>query len=359
MSSSPDQSGGSGGEGTRGSGFVHLNTPASIQYTVGQTLSLSALRQRKSRVECVVLPQWMSLWREAFQAYSKEEGYNSFATDVEDERSGNGPILPPSAPQRLGPVRRRAGKALSATDAFFCTSTSPVSLCTSASSAHGGASSCPVEDGGTATTRTTDAANSSGTLGAGCLTAAPDVCAIDGRAASATKQQQDGIAIISHHKITGHQEFVYPDHDGVLSAGVVPQIVVTPEEQAEEEAARAFYISPLAMSEEELAAFEELQALWKSRARSHSFLGAQHRQAAKGAVDPSTTTDLLATNNGRPSKMMRREGVAGGASLASGRGSELEPHAYDEAGTIVEEESTLDQELAEALRMADDLLRFA
>ncbi|AYU78145.1 nuclear cap binding complex subunit CBP30, putative [Leishmania donovani] len=359
MSSSSGQYSGSGGN--RGSGFVHLNTPASIHYTVGKTLSLSALRQRKSRAECVVLPESMSVWRDAFQRYSKEEGYSSFAADIEDERTGNGPILPPLVPQRAGPVRRRAGKALVRTDAFFCASSSPAPLGTSASAAHTGADRPPLTGGAAATSSTTtaDSASSSSRLSNNGTTATSADSVADGSTGPTAKQQQDGIPIVSHHKLLGRQQFVYPDYDGVLSAGVVPQIVVTAEEKAEEAAAKAFYISPLTMTEEELAAFEELQGLWKSRARSHSFLGAQHRKAAKGVVDPSSSADVLGAGGAGLPKVPRREGVAGGASLSSRRGNEVDVPAYAEAETAVEEESKLDKELSEALRMADDLLRFA
>ncbi|AIN97387.1 nuclear cap binding complex subunit CBP30, putative [Leishmania panamensis] len=348
-----------GGDANRGSGFVHLNTPADIRYTAGRTLSLSALRQRKSRVECVVLPESMSVWREAFQRYSMEEGYSSYAADIEDGRFGNGPVLPPLGPQRAGPVHRRANKALWATDAFFCTSSPPASLCTSAPIAHAGAYRPPLPGDTAATTNIGVGANSLSALNPSNNTAA-SADDVAGRFTSAIKtQQQGGIAIVSHHKILGRQQFVYPDHDGVLSAGVVPQIVITAEEKAEEAAEKAFYISPLTMTEEELAAFEELQALWKSRARSHSFLGAQHRQAAKGAVHPSSSIDVLERSDKGLLKVPKREGVMGGTSLASRRGDIVDDHAYAEAEMTVEEESTLDKELAEALRMADDLLRFA
>lgn len=359
-SSSFGQHNGSGGN--RGSGFVHLNTPASIQYTAGKTLSLSALRQRKSRVECVVLPESMSVWRDAFQRYSKEEGYSSFAADIEDERTGNGPILPPLVPQRAGPVRRRAGKALVGTDAFFCASSSPAPLSTCASAAHSGAGRPPLTGGvaPTSSTAAAAAASSSSRLSINGTTAAPADSVADGSTGSTAKQQQEeGIPIVSHHKLLGRQQFVYPDYDGVLSAGVVPQIVVTAEEKAEAAAAKVFYISPLTMTEEELAAFEELQGLWKSRARSHSFLGAQHRKAAKGAVDPSSSVDVLEAGGAGLPKVPRREGVTGGASFSSRRGNGVDVPAYAEAETTVEEESKLDKELAEALRMADDLLRFA
>lgn len=40
----------------------------------------------------------MSLWRKAFAQYTQIENYTSFADDIEDERGGDGPILPPIAP---------------------------------------------------------------------------------------------------------------------------------------------------------------------------------------------------------------------------------------------------------------------
>ncbi|KAG5480533.1 hypothetical protein LSCM1_06236 [Leishmania martiniquensis] len=346
------------GDAHRGSGFVHLNTPATIQYTAGKTLTLASLRERKSRVECAVLPESLSVWRNAFQRYVKEEGYSNFAADMEDERSGSGPILPPLVQQRAGPVRRRARETALAEDAFFCTSAPLVSPCTSSTAAQTGADGLPLSCGTASTTSTTACESSSSARKTSSIHAEYGGDVTDGVASSATEEQA-GIAIVSHHKILGRQKFVYPDHDGVLSAGVVPQIVVTAEEKAEEAAARAFYISPLAMSEEELTAFEELQALWKSRARSHSFLGAQHRRAAQGAVDPSSSTNVVdAIGAGQP-KVPRREGVRGGACLASGRGSEVDTPDHAETEATVEEEKALEKELAEALRMADDLLRFA
>ncbi|GET87934.1 hypothetical protein, conserved [Leishmania tarentolae] len=358
MSSSGERN---GGGANRGSGFVHLNTPASIQYTAGKTLSLTALRQHKSRVECVVLPESMSVWREAFQRYMKEEGYGNFALDIEDERTGNGPILPPLVPQRAGPVRRRAGKVMMETDAFFCASSSPASLCTTTSAQHAGCERSSLTGGAATNSNSSMAAgeNSSRKFSNSGTTAASAGSVVDRSTVSTTKQQQEGIPIVSHHKLLGRQQFVYPDYDGVLSAGVVPQVVVTAEEKAEAAAAKAFYISPLTMTEEELAAFEELQGLWKARARSHSFLGAQHRKAAKGAVDPSSSTDVLEVGDAGLPKVPRREGVTSGASLASRRSNDVYAPSYTETETTVEEESRLDKELAEALRIADDLLRFA
>lgn len=316
---------------SRGTGFVHLNTPASIEYTAGQTLSLSALRQRKSRVECVVLPESMAVWRRAFQRYAKEEGYGSYAADVEDERMGNGVVLPPLVRQRSGPQRRRAQGSVSARDAFFC---SPRRSQTQSAA---GAGIFATGDAAAPLSASTDTSGS----------------------ASPSSQAPSGITIVSHHKVAGRQQFVYPDHDGVLSAGVVPQIVVTAEEKAEEAAAKAFYISALDMTEEELAALEELQMLWKSRARSHSFLGSQHRSVVRGSTDPTATAnDARGEEEGdvslgrhRPLKSRRIEG---------GRRDAADNTAgFADAEMAVDDASTLDKELAEALRMADELLRFA
>lgn len=326
---------------TRGTGFVHLNTPATIAYTAGQTVSLSALRQRKTRVECVVLPESMSVWRRAFQRYTKEENYGSYAADVEDERMGSGVILPSLVPQRSGPLRRRAQDSnadttVSKRDAFFFSAAALTEKDKAAEATT--PSSSAVESNDTGSTTTASASSAGGV---------------------SASTPASGIAIVSHHKVAGRQQFIYPDHDGVLSAGVVPEIVVTAEDKAEEEAAKAFYISPLAMSEEELAALEELQALWKSRARSHSYLGTQHRNAAHGSLDPTRPDqegDGAPTGSrpplgadGRPVKMRRVEGGLEGTS-----GS-----AFAEAETAVDDASTLDKELAEALRLADELLRFA
>lgn len=308
---------------------MHLNTPASIHYTAGQTLSLTALRQRKSRVECVVLPESMSAWRQAFQRYIKEENYGSYAADVEDERMGNGVVLPPLVPQRSGPLRRRARDTVSARDAFFC---GPA--CTASAPQTVDGASAP--DGNDAS----PSVSSSASAAAAALPPAPP--------------STNGITIVSHHKVAGRQQFVYPDHDGVLSAGVVPQIVVTEEEKADEEASKVYYIAALEMTEAELAALEELQALWRSQARSHSYHGAQHRNAAKGVTDPSAS----------PSE---EEGMTGGGGRGGGNyGSDERPlktqrveDSFAEAETAVDDASTLDKELAEALRLADELLRFA
>lgn len=57
------------------------------------------------------------------------------------------------------------------------------------------------------------------------------------------------------------------------------------------------------MTNEELNAFEELQAVWRSKARSHSFAGAQHRAAgatviinAEGEVAPIANEHVSATS---------------------------------------------------------------
>ncbi|KPI90068.1 nuclear cap binding complex subunit CBP30 putative (CBP30) [Leptomonas seymouri] len=330
-------------DSTRGAGFVHLNTPASIHYTTGQTLSISALRQRKSRVECVVLPESMTVWRRAFQRYMKEEGYGSYAADVEDERTGNGVILPPLASQRSGPERRRAQDRLSAGDAFFCAAATCDEAKTAEKRSPAAAGTTPSSSNADVTAQASAAEASSGSANASSSTS--------------NSLLTRGITIVSHHKVAGRQQFVYPDHDGVLSAGVVPQVIMTDEEKAEEEAAKVFYISALDMTEEELAALEELQALWKSRARSHSFLGAQHRNAVKGSTDPSApeAENALpgrypqAGPDGRPLKSHRVDGAREAA----------EGPFVAEAETVVDDASRLDREVADALRMADELLRFA
>ncbi|KPA82669.1 putative mitochondrial nuclear cap binding complex subunit CBP30 (CBP30) [Leptomonas pyrrhocoris] len=342
----------SGGDqnGTRGTGFVHLNTPASIHYTTGQTLSLSALRQRKSRVECVVLPESVAVWRRAFQRYVKEEGYSSYAADVEDERAGSGVVLPPLVPQRSGPERRRAQDGVSATDAFFCSPTSCGAAEAAKKASTAAASATSSANDAAAPVQAAATVSSSGSADASSSSSSS--------ASPLALQPAKGITIVSHHKVAGRQQFVYPDYDGVLSAGVVPQVIVTEEEKAEEEAAKAFYISALDMTEEELAALEELQALWKSRARSHSFLGAQHRNAAKGSTDPSTPEEEEHVSSGSRQHASREDRPLKSRRVDGGHET-VEDIAYAEAETAVDDASTLDKELAEALRLADDLLRFA
>lgn len=292
----------------RGSGFVHLNTPSSISYTKGQTVSLSDLSRRRTRVDCVALPPaLMTPWRQAVKRYASAEGYQPFAADAEAERMGNGPVLPALS----APLRKPA-------EPFF----------------RGGAARA-----GRPTAEATTATAASPTAeGGDHPTAAPN----------------GGITIVSHHRITGVREFVYPDHDGVLSGGVVPEVVVTDTELAEKEATRAFYISPLMMSPEELDAFEELQMLWRSRARSHSALGAQHRQLAGGTLPPGP--DGGGGGEDRDNKMGHDHGRKRPRDHDSG-GSKRE------AAALWEEEAKVDDVteamLTEALRMADDLLQLS
>lgn len=261
---------------TRGNGFLHLNTPTSIQYTVGQTLTVTDLSRKRTRVECTTLPASQAVWRRAFAFYKKQEGYADFAADAEAERAGDGPLLPLMAP--VPPSE--------ATEPFFVKPTGAVAV---------------------------------GSTGPSPLTT--------------------GISIASHHKVSGATQFVYPDHDGVLSTGVVPQVVLSADEAAGKEASRKYYVTELTMDEGELAAYEELQLIWKSRHRSHSFLGAQHRAAVGGCVAPGEDERRTAHSRAAPHKS---------TSLASPDTAELDLPTADAGDS-----------LAEALSMADDLLRLA
>lgn len=285
----------------RGAGFVQLGTPTSIHYTTGQTLSLSDLARYCSRVECVALPGGaaMAAWRQAVKQYSKAEGFQPLAADAEAERMGEGPILPALAP---------VGAAAATAQPFFHTRQS-ATVAASSSSPSSGDSNSSIHNGG-------------------------------GSSSAATA---NGINIVSLHKVSGRSEFIYPDYDGVLSGGVVPEVIATAEEQAELEAARAFYTSPLMMSPAELDAFEELQALWKSRARSHSALGAQHRHQAGGSTVAAPGGEEKGEDGGQPWKRGRTE-------------AEVAADAALDADDMRVGEATEDM-LAEALRMADDLLQ--
>ncbi|CAD2217480.1 hypothetical protein AGDE_06227 [Angomonas deanei] len=79
-----------------------------------------------------------------------------------------------------------------------------------------------------------------------------------------------GMEIVSHHKVTGVSKFIYPDYDGVLSSGVVPQVTKTKEETEHEAQLKKYYVSPSSMSNEEYEALEELQAIWRSRSTGKS-----------------------------------------------------------------------------------------
>lgn len=273
-----------------GRGFLHLNTPSSITYTAGQKVSLSSLKAKKSRVETIQLPRWILHWREAKKRFIDKDGYKSFATDVEEEREGAGPVLPSVAPDVTGAKTNPSGR-------FFIPSVGTGSTVGSSCSPSGSESNKEPskEDGSTA-----------------------------------------GISIVSHHKILGECQFTYPDYDGVLLNGTVPEVVVSLSEQKEREARRAYYISPKEMTEEEADALKELQALWRNRSLSHSFDGAQLRKA-QGEAEGFVGSSGVHRKN-RPS-----------SSHAS--------YSHDKVETDANEEDIMD--LDETLRMADDLLRFA
>ncbi|ORC92485.1 putative nuclear cap binding complex subunit CBP30 [Trypanosoma theileri] len=230
----------------KGSGFVHLNTPAAISYSPGQQVTLSDLRQARSREECVVLPRTVAIWRTAFRAYVRAKGLSQFVGDVEAERDGEGPILPPLREATSTAQKRQLPQSVSNRSTLDSTNTN------------------------TTTNTNTNAETAAITSGSTSQRIEK----------SSSSSEAPGIKIVSHHKLSGERVFVYPDHDGVLSAGVVPQVVISAEEKAEREADQKYYISPQEMSEEDRAALEELQELWKSRARSRSIQGASHRAAA-------------------------------------------------------------------------------
>lgn len=284
-----------------------------------------------------MLPAALSTWRSAMARYTKEEGFQSFAADIEDERSGNGVIRPPLMAPRAGGPRahhNRRDAVRSANDAFF-------------SVASGAPSDGPPSDKNRAASASPCGGDDTP------LSTALSPSPSSSMTAAGSSGPGGGIALVSHHKVTGRQQFVYPDYDGVLSAGVVPQVIMTAEEKAEEAALRQYFISPLDMSEEEHHAFEELQMLWRNRAKSHSFLGAQHRTAAKGSWDPAATDDVVGDGvkgiSGEPLRKMQR--LDPSALPISGE-------AEAEADAVLDEDA-IGNELAEALRMADDLLRFA
>ncbi|RNF25346.1 putative nuclear cap binding complex subunit CBP30 [Trypanosoma conorhini] len=272
----------------RGSGFVHLNTPAAISYSPGEKVSLSELRHARRREDCVVLPHTVGVWRAAFRSYARAEGLTQFVGDIEAEREGEGPILPPlRAPPSAAAVKRQAPQAR---------------VPQQRAAAHGEGA-----DG-------------------------------DGSPPASVK----GIVIVSRHKLSGEQRFVYPDHDGVLSSGVVPQVFISEEEKTELEADQKHYISPLDLPEEERAALEELQSLWKSRANSRSEQGAKHRAAAGTAMpDSSYVEDAEGEDSGRHAKRARLESRM---------------HATDAA---VGSESNTGDMLDDALRLAGEILNLS
>lgn len=250
---------------TFGRGFVHLNTPASINYTKNHTVSLSELIVKKRRVETVQLPPWIKDWRvgkRQFVQHNKD--YKPFARDAEAERQGNGIIYPTVL------------QATPSTNIFFC----------------------------------------------------------DDKA-SLAEVPKNGIKIVSHHKLTGAVEFTYPDYDGVLQSGPVPEVVLTDEERQRLEAEKGYYISPLDMTEEEARALEELQMLWKSRSTSRSAEGQQIR------------SELHICNTSKPR-----------APHEAGKERKNDPAAPGEEEEEVEEEEAVNA-FDEALRLADELLRYA
>ncbi|KAG8348845.1 hypothetical protein ERJ75_000029300 [Trypanosoma vivax] len=260
----------------RGRGFVHLNTPASIAYSPGQRISLSDLREKRSREECVVLPHTMGIWRLAFLHYTKMEGLVKFARDIEAEREDMGQILPPL---RAPP---------------------------------------PVKQVDSAATETV----------------AP-------RAGGAVRGK--GIEIVSHHKLSGERRFLYPDYDGVLSAGIVPEVVVSEDEKVEREMNKKYYITPVDMTEDERAAFEELESMWKSYSRSRSEHGSKHRAAAGTVVPTGAVAD-------DPDNV---------SAVAAGRAARrrLESNAVKLIHDEERANGTTDV-LDDALRLVDELLEF-
>ncbi|CBH16747.1 nuclear cap binding complex subunit CBP30 [Trypanosoma equiperdum] len=267
----------------RGSGFVHLNTPAAISYSPGQQVSLSDLRQKRRREECVVLPPIMTVWRSAFSQYTKMWGLTKFAGDIEAEREGEGPILPPIREETVVKSTTHSFKGKSTTVA----------------------------------------------------------------AAVATPPGEKGIEIVSHHKLCGKQRFVYPDHDGVLSSGIVPKVVISKEEEEEMEANKKYYISPQEMTEEERNAFEELDAMWKSYARGRSEQGARHRAFA-GTVTPGDAMTEVEEETGNNRGNARRR-------LESHTPRQHPQESAAEGNSVAH---NTEEALDDALRLIDELLEF-
>ncbi|CCW60803.1 unnamed protein product [Phytomonas sp. EM1] len=334
----------------RGNGFVHLNTPASISYTPGQALTLTELTRKRERVECVTLPASIAIWRRAFHTYTSSEGFQAMAADVEDERAYEGVILPPLAKRSTDTI----------TYSFF---------------------SVPSTTGKSGIlTRTCEgqlvACSSSPSLDQGSLKTESDRqgCPMSLRLASqhegfSTSHETNriaeppgGIHIVSHHKIIGKSEFTYLDHDGILSSGVVPEVVITPEEKARKEVDKIYYISPSQMTNSEFNAFEELQSLWKSKARSHSVQGAMHRAAEEGSeVAPAT----ISNDDGINSKKNPHSGIQNYGRVPSScyqSTSALSAYAgwcsTEVQGSSPDDVAT-EEILVDALRMVDDLLRFS
>ncbi|CCW71542.1 unnamed protein product, partial [Phytomonas sp. Hart1] len=333
----------------RGSGFVHLNTPASISYTPGQALTLTELTRKRDRIECVTLPASIAIWRRAFHAYASLEGFQAMAADVEDERTHEGVILPPLT-KKSAAVRTQASPFLA--PLMTRTSENPTRTgegkpvaCSSTSSLNQGSIK-------------TESAHEGHTMN-------PHLASIHSGfyTSHETDKNADspgGIHIVSHHKVIGKSEFTYVDHDGILSNGVVPEVVITLEEKERKEAGKRYFISPQQMAFDELNAFEELQSLWKSKAHSHSVQGAMHRAAEEGSeVKPTTANDDVVKIKMNSHGSMKNYGQA--VSTYHQVTSPSSSHA--DLDNIGERESLPDgvateEALTDALRMVDDLLSF-
>lgn len=406
----------------KGSGFVHLNTPASITYTAGQVLTVSELKRKKQRVECVLLPCVIQGWRRAMQQYSDEEGFIAFPGDTDNEKLGRGVIYPSVMPTRsvaishvtsVSGTSQRTISSHCASDDTSCLSSdglfSPV--CGATSRSYGSDDNAVRECRSATTAGVAEEApcdrgcSDNGNCASGlALSSSPSFgvdtkneqirtksvshthnsssSSTDSRAeanAARVKRElssvaQNGIAIVSHHKVAGVKQFVYPDYDGVLSHGVIPRVVESPEEKSETAALRLFYVSAAQMTEEERQALEDLQTLWRSRAHSHSIQGASHRAALGGGGgeggDVSVGSEKVSCEGYRGSEN-RREGGEGRMKLShhhdkrissntvqrtTGMEKNRDDDSEREAGDGVVSADSL---LEEALRMADDLLHFA
>lgn len=307
-----------------GRGFVHLNTPASIAYTAGHKLSTAALKAKKSRVETVQLPPWLKVWRSAKSIFVASHGFLPLATDVEEEKEGQGPLYPSLVSSSAAVLRRKP---------FF--------------------TALPSKRGGINLGKQHSVAG---------IHESERICFSPSGAED--KEAINGIQIVAHHKVSGEFTFTYPDYDGVLSNGVVPEIVTTPDSPQAEMQRRAYYVTPLDLTNEEAEALEELQMLWKSRSKSRSFTGAQMRAAVgenkrlpshttkKGEPTSSSTFIVDTTpfsHSGESSKVVETNenssrnarGTASSAeeSDAKGNGKAVAQSAFDDA-----------------LRMVDDLL---
>lgn len=333
-----------------GRGFLHLNTPASITYTPGHKISISALRAKKSRVETVQLPAWMKDWRAAKSIFVASHSLVPLATDAEEEKEGEGPLYPSLIQPSTAALQRRP---------FF------VSL---SSTKKGNKIIGEISHPTASTSEKSHASSSSSSSSSGV----------------SQEESVKGIKIVAHHKVSGEFTFTYPDYDGVLSNSAVPEVMTTP---ASEQAAaqwKAYYITPLDLTEEEAEALEELQMLWKSKSSSRSFHGAQMRAAvgdhkhphpvhSGGKSVPSTTTITSSSYFSTPLPSSSSDGttIADTTSFVSrgerGKGmlSNDKRNNKGKGGptTIIEEDkkekgkSVVLSAFDEALRMADDLLQ--